>query len=329
MKKTIIHTSRLLLGLIAISSLILITCLFIFARREAVPEKPDEIITAQRYAVYPVELPEELEFAGERVPLEYIDVRENLERELLINVYWQSHTLLLLKRANRYFPVIEPILRKNDVPDDMKYMAVAESDLTMAVSPDQAVGFWQFVSSAARENGLEVNREVDERYHIKKSTHAACRFLKESYDRYGSWAMAAASYNMGRSGLNEQINRQNVNNYYDLLLNEETGRFIYRILALKLILSDPGSYGFYIEPEDLYTEIPTYEVTVDGPVEDFADFASKYNINYKVLKMFNPWLRDNKLVNSAGKKYYIEIPRDGFRSGEYGAVEDWSSGRVE
>jgi hypothetical protein len=221
--------------------------------------------------------------------------------------------MLLLKRANRYFPEIESILRKNGVPEDLKYMAVAESDLTNAVSPEQAVGFWQFVNSAARENGLEVNREVDERYHFKKSTQAACSFLKDSYGRYGSWTMAAASYNMGRAGLNEQIERQKTDNYYDLLLNEETARFIYRILALKLILSDPESYGFYIKPEDLYPEIPTYEVTIDGTVEDFADFASKYNINYKLLKMFNPWLRDNKLVNSTGKTYYIEIPRDGFR----------------
>jgi membrane-bound lytic murein transglycosylase D len=313
MKNNFIHTDRFIFGLIALSSVILISCLFIFATREVAPDKPDEKTAEQAYQVYPVDLPARLDFAGEQVPLDYFDVRESLERELLINVYWQSHTLLLLKRANRYFPAIESILNKNGVPPDLKYIAVAESDLTNAVSPQQAVGFWQFLSAVARENGLEVNREVDERYHFKKSTHAACRFLKESYKRYGSWTMAAASYNMGRAGLNEQIDRQKTDYYYDLLLNEETGRYIYRLLALKLILSDPEAYGFHLKPGDLYTEIPTYEVTVDGTVEDFADFASKYNINYKVLKMFNPWLRNNKLVNSSGKTYYIDIPRDGFR----------------
>lgn len=313
MKKNYIKTNRLLFGILIISSIVCVSCLFVFAKREVMINKTIETTAEQKYHVYPVELPEELYFAGEQVPLDYFDVRENLDRELLINVYWQSHTMLLLKRANRYFPAIESILRKNGVPEDLKYMAVAESDLMNAVSPQQAVGFWQFVSSAAKENGLEVNREVDERYHFAKSTQAACRFLKESYERYGSWTMAAASYNMGRSGLNEQIDRQKTDNYYDLLLNEETGRFIYRILALKLILNDPESYGFHVSPEDLYSEIPTYEVTVDGTVEDFADFASKYHINYKTLKMFNPWLRDNKLVNPGRQTYYIEIPRDGFR----------------
>lgn len=315
MKSNSIRTRRLIFGFIVIISFMLLFFVFVFADREVAINRPDESTDEEEYAVFPVELPEELYFAGEKVPLDFFDVRESLDQELLINVYWQSHTMLLIKRANRYFPQIKSILVKNGLPEDMVYIPVAESDLTHAVSPSQAVGFWQFLSAVARENGLEVNREVDERYHIGKSTQAACRFLKESYQRYGSWTMAAASYNMGRRGLDEQINRQKMDYYYDLLLNEETGRYIYRLLALKLIISDPGKYGFHVEPEDLYPQIPVYEVTIDGSVDDFADFASKYDINYKILKLFNPWLRDNKLVNSGGKTYYIEIPRNGIRTG--------------
>jgi len=237
MKKNSFRTRRLIFGIIVITSFLFLFFIFVFAERDIVNDATDEITNEQKYAIYPVELPEELDFAGEKVPLDYFDVKESLDMELLINVYWQSHTMLLIKRANRYFPEIKSILEKNGIPEDLVFIPVAESDLTNAVSPRQAVGFWQFVSATAREHGLEVNNEVDERYHIGKSTQAACRFLKESYQRYGSWTMAAASYNMGRAGLDEQIERQKINYYYDLLLNEETGRYIYRLLALKLILS--------------------------------------------------------------------------------------------
>jgi len=299
------------LGLIAAG--IIIFKLFVSAGNDA--EDENSGLNAEKgYNVYPVELPADLKFAGEKVPVGYFDVKEDLDRELLINVYWQSHTMILIKRANRYFPMIERVLRQNGVPEDMKYLAVAESDLSNLISPQQAVGFWQFVSGTAMEYQLEVNDEVDERYHIEKSTEAACTFLKESYERYGSWTMAAASYNVGRSGLNEQIQRQKTDYYYDLLLNEETGRYIYRVLALKLILSNPEQFGFYAGDKDLYPVIPTFEVTVDGSVDDFADFASKYGINYKVLKIFNPWLRDKMLTNPQNKTYYIRIPKDGMDS---------------
>ena len=298
------------LGGVAIT-LLLLVILFIQAGdsdsvNPVTPEKGE-------YVVKPVPLPERLEFAGEMTPLENFDVREALDMELLVNTYWQSHTMLLIKRANRYFPMIERILAENDIPEDFKYLSVAESDLMNLVSSADAVGFWQFRKATAQEEGLEVNDEVDERYHLAKSTEAACNFLKRSYEIYGSWTMAAASYNVGRTGLNRQITRQDTRDYYDLLLNDETGRYIYRLLALKLILSDPEGYGFEFEKEDLYPVIPTYEVTVDGPVEDFAEFASRYSINYKILKIFNPWLRDNKLTNSKGKTYTISIPRKGYR----------------
>jgi membrane-bound lytic murein transglycosylase D len=314
MNKNSIIACRIAWGSGIIAAGIIILTLFVSAGRDEEKVRMSSLNTGLKYSVYPVNLPAELKFAGEKVPLEYFDVREDLDKELLINVYWQSHTMLLIKRANRYFPVIENVLRKNGIPEDMKYLAVAESDLTNSVSPDQAVGFWQFVDGTARDYRLEVNDEVDERYHIEKSTEAACLFLKESYNRYGSWTMAAASYNIGRSGLNEQIERQKSDYYYDLLLNEETGRYIYRALAIKLILSNPEEYGFYAGDKDLYKVIPTYEVTVDGTVEDFTDFASKYGINYKVLKIFNPWLRDNKLMNPHKQTYYIRIPKDGLSS---------------
>jgi membrane-bound lytic murein transglycosylase D len=275
--------------------------------REESPERIPSLVTA-------VNIPDEIYFAGERVPVENFDVMEALDQELLINTYWQSHTMLLIKRANRYFPVIEKILVDHGIPADFKYLPVAESDLMNAVSPADAVGFWQFRKATAIEMGLEVNDEVDERYHLEKSTEAACGFLKHSYELYGSWTMAAASYNIGRTGLNEQIERQNQRYYYDLLLNPETGRYVYRLLALKLIMEYPKDYGFVFDSSVLYPPIPTYTVAVDAPVKDFAEFAKAHSINYKVLKIFNPWLRDNKLSNTRGKTYYISIPEKGYRA---------------
>lgn len=314
MVKKSIRTCRIACGFAIIAAGILIATLFISAGKDEADDQLQNRNEGLKYSVYPIHHPEELEFAGEKVPLGYFDVKEDLDRELLINVYWQSHTMLLIKRAYRYFPVIESVLRKHGIPADLKYIAVAESDLSNLVSPRQAVGFWQFMEGTAKDYKLEVDTEVDERYHIEKSTDAACIFLKESYQRYGSWTMAAASYNMGRKGLDEQIGRQKTDYYYDLLLNEETGRYVYRLLAMKLILSNPEEYGFYTEKTDLYPVIPTYEVTVDGSVEDFADFASKYGINYKVLKIFNPWLRDNQLLNPKKQTYYIQIPKGGLDS---------------
>ena len=298
-----------LFGLFSILTILAI--LFIRASDESgTPAKPPGKGT---YIVTSVPIPEELDFAGERTPLENFDVKESLEMELLVNSYWQSHTLLLIKRANRYFPVIEEILKENGIPDDFKYLPVAESDLMNLVSPAKAVGFWQFKKATAVEQGLEVNDEIDERYHLEKSTEAACKFLKRSYELYGSWTMAAASYNMGRTGLIRQIERQDERYYYDLLLNEETGRYVYRLLALKQIMENPEEYGFEFEKSELYPPIPGYKVTVDSPVEDFAEFAKSYSINYKVLKILNPWLRDTKLTNTKGKIYYVSIPEKGYR----------------
>jgi len=282
----------------------------------------------RKYAIYALDLPQQIDFAGEPVPLKDYDIRERLDREILVNTYFQSQTLLLIKRANRWFPVIEPILKKNGIPDDFKYLALAESGYTQAGSPKGAVGFWQFTEATAKTYGLEINDEVDERYHVEKSTSAACLFLLESYGIYKSWTMAAASYNIGRHNLNSQIARQKVNNYYDLLLNDETSRYIFRVLALKTILQDPVRYGFHLRADDLYPVIRYKEVSVDSSVTDFASFARSMGINYKILKIHNPWLRDNHLTNPQKKSYLIKIPLEGYGEHEFNYQLDMDSVRI-
>lgn len=263
------------------------------------------------YNVYAIPMPDGLNFAGELVPVENPDIKERMDRELLVNTYWQSNALLLFKRANKYFPIIESILAEEGVPDDLKYLAVIESGLTQAVSPARATGFWQILKETGKEYGLEVNDNVDERYHVEKSTRAACKYLKQSKERFGSWTSAAAAYNAGNYGVSRRFEEQNVNDYYDLLLGEETGRYVFRIIALKEILNNPKKYGFNYRAEDLYTAVPIYKVEVDTSVTDFVKFAEHFGINYKILKLHNPWLREPKLNNNSRKKYLIEIPKEG------------------
>lgn len=279
---------------------------------EEVETEPSHIELFQKeYNIFSLPVPEHPTFAGEPVPIERSYVRESLDRELLVNTYWQSQTLLFIKRAAKYFPIIEPILKEEGVPDDFKYLALAESGLIMrATSPSGAVGPWQFMRSAATDFGLEVNNEVDERYHLEKATVAACKYLKKSYEKFGSWTLAAAAYNAGRSHVLKQMNRQKADNYYDLLLNEETGRYVFRIIAIKEILENPQKYGFHVRAEDLYHMPETFIVEVDSSISNFADFAKSYGISYKELKDLNPWLRDIKLTNSRRKTYHIKIPKD-------------------
>lgn len=256
-----------------------------------------------------VMLPESVFFAGEKVPLERFDVKESLDRELLSNAYFHSQTIRYIKLAPRYFPVIEPILKKKGIPDDFKYLAVAESGFNpSAISSARAIGFWQFMKGTAGDYGLEVNNQVDERYHIEKSTYAACDYLLDSYEKFGNWTLVAASYNRGMTGVRKQMTRQKVDDYYDLLLTTETARYVFRIVALKLILENPDQYDFNISDEEKYPVIKTKEVEITGNVENFTDFAKKHGTNYKLLKYFNPWLRDNYLTNSKGKKYTVKIP---------------------
>ncbi|MGL2963276.1 lytic transglycosylase domain-containing protein [Flavobacterium sp. RSB2_4_14] len=256
--------------------------------------------------------PSAVDFAGESAPLKITDVKERLDRELLINTNLHSTTTLILKRANRVFPIIEPILQKYNVPDDFKYLAVIESGLTNAVSSAGARGVWQFMPDTAKEKGMEVNEIVDERYHLEKSTEAACKYLLAAKEKFGSWTLAAASYNGGMSGISKRIEEQKVTNYYDLGLTEETSRYVFRILALKEIMKQPAKYGFSVFSSDLYPSIPTKKIEVDSTINDLTSFAISQGINYKILKIHNPWLRDKKLLNPTKKKYEIEIPTEGY-----------------
>lgn len=259
-------------------------------------------------------LPEEVIFAGERMPLENFDTRESLEREILISAYRHSSTIMIIKRAHRYLPVIEKILAENNIPDDFKYLVAAESEYMNMVSPAGATGFWQIIASTGKEAGLEINNVVDERYNIEKSTKFACDFFRKSYEKYGNWTLAAASYNGGRAAIDEQMRIQKENNYYDLLLAEETARYIFRAVAYKLVINDPGKYGFDIKPEDLYPELEYNTVKTDTAITDFSNFARRYDTNYKIIKFLNPWLRKPYFSPQAGKVYYIKVPVEGMRS---------------
>ncbi|PKH68101.1 murein transglycosylase [Flavobacterium sp. ALD4] len=251
-------------------------------------------------------------FAGEATPLKIADVKERLDRELIVNINLHASTILAIKRANRAFPVIEPILKKNGIPDDFKYLAVIESGLVNAVSSAGARGVWQFMPETAKERGMEVNDIVDERYNLEKSTEGACSYLLRAKEKFGTWTLAAASYNGGMGGVNKQMDIQKESNYYDLLLTEETSRYVFRILALKEIMRNPEKYGFSLVNEELYTILPTRKIEVDSTITDLADFAKAQGINYKILKIHNPWLRDRKLENPTNKKYTIEIPLSGY-----------------
>ena len=262
-------------------------------------------ITHEGTAYY---FPTAVDFAGENTPLNIADVNERFERELLVNANLHASTILILKRANRAFPIIEPILKKNEIPDDFKYLAVIESALLNAVSSAGARGVWQFMPETAKEKGMEVNDCVDERYHLEKSTEAACKYLLTAKQKFGSWTLAAASYNGGMTGVNKQIEIQKVSNYYDLLLNDETSRYVFRILALKEIMKNPEKFGFDIPKQELYELFPTRKIEIDSTVNNLADLAISQGINYKILKIYNPWLRDSKLENKNKKKYSISIP---------------------
>ena len=262
--------------------------------------------------IYAPEIPEKMYFSGEKVPLNRYYVREGLDRELLVNTYWHTSTLLLFKRANRWFPVIEPILEQEGIPGDFKYLALIESGLTNAVSPSGAKGFWQFLEGTARDYGLEVDEQVDERYHVVKSTFAACDYLRDAYERFGDWTLVAAAYNAGQNRIDEELELQMVDNYYDLYLNEETSRYVFRVLAIKTIFNQPTAYGFHLKEEDLYPPIPTREVKVDQNIDDLRAFSIELGINYRILKELNPWLRKDELKINDREEYIILIPEKRF-----------------
>ena len=302
MKKT---TRPLLLMLIFILSII-------FFNAVNLSDKTLEKNTSSTYNIKALKIPNGLSFAGEKVPTELDDIKERMDRELLVNTYWQSNGLLLIKRAHKYFPLIEPLLKKYGIPDDFKYLAVAESGLENNSSPAGAAGFWHFLKSSAKEYGLEVNQNVDERYNLEKSTKVAAEYLKKSKKRFGTWTLAAAAYNAGNARIARNLKKQQVTNYYDLLLNSETSRYVFRIVALKEVLSNPRKYGFEFEEDDLYNLPDIKTVKVDTVITNIASFAKKFKTNYKELKLNNAWLRENKLNNKSRKLYKIKIPNSNY-----------------
>jgi hypothetical protein len=292
--------------LLTLVGIVLITVFFMNAIHEN--EVQSITNTHKNYKIQALQLPANLNLAGERVPIEIPDVKERMDRELLVNTYWQSNGLLLIKRANQYFPILEPLLKKYGLPDDFKFLALAESGLIDETSSVGAAGMWHFMKTTGKEYGLEINKNVDERYHIEKSTKVAAEYLKKSKDRLGSWTLAAAAYNAGNYGVASRLETQQVDNYYDALLPDETERYIFRILALKEVITNPRKYGFVFDESDLYTLEKTREIEVDTAITNIASFAKNYGLNYKEFKKYNPWLRENHLNNKSRKLYQIKIP---------------------
>jgi membrane-bound lytic murein transglycosylase D len=260
------------------------------------------------YGVPDLLIPDTVYFAGERVPVEIPDVRERLDRELHVNTFWHSNTIFLLKRGHRWLPRMREIFQEYGVPDDLVYLAPIESDLQNKVSPSKAVGFWQLLRGTAKDFRLEVTNEVDERYHPIKSTEAAAKYLNKAHQKFGNWTDAAASYNIGRRGLDRAMTKQGVPSYYDLLVGEETSRYVFRAIAIKLIFENPANYGFNISEDNLYKEENLRDIEIAASINNLTEWAFENNINYKILKRYNPWLRKNTLHVRPGKSYIFQIP---------------------
>ena len=270
----------------------------------SVTETPDE---GMAYSC--IEVPTSVEFCGKRIDLSRFDRHERMDRELLAFAYMHSTSIQMLKRANRYFPVVEPILKKNNIPDDFKYLMIIESGGNpTARSYAGAVGLWQFMPATAKSYGLEVNGFIDERYDIEKATEAACKYFHEAYELYGNWESVAASYNAGKGRISQQLSKQDVTTSLDLHLVEETARYVYRILAAKMMFADPAKFGFRLRESDLYPQIPYTVVKTNQTIDNLSDFAQKHGITYAILKNMNPWLRDTSMPCSGRKTYSIKIP---------------------
>jgi membrane-bound lytic murein transglycosylase D len=272
------------------------------------PNYPVEVFTATRDAIRLFEIPRELDFAGEKVPLEKGDILERLEREIYVNAYWESNMILLLKRSAKYLPAIERMLKENGIPDDFKYVAIAESGLMNVGSPAGARGFWQILESTGKEYGLEISNEVDERYHFEKSTVAAAKYFRKAHAKFGDWTAVAASYNMGQSGFSKRQQEQLHSNYYELYLNEETSRYLFRILAFKVIFENPRAFGYHLRESDYYKYPALKTIRVDEDIKDLPKWAKEKGSSYKDLKLYNPWLRDRNLNVKRGKFYEIKLP---------------------
>jgi len=259
--------------------------------------------------IHAVPIREKYSFAGELVPIQNFDVRERLDRELLVNTYWHSNSILCIKMAQRYFPIIEKVLADYKIPDDFKYIPVIETSLRNETSPAGAKGIWQFMKPVAESYNLEVNDEVDERYHFEKATQAACRHLLRYKQRFGSWTLAAAAYNAGEGSMSKELTRQGEKSYYDLNINDETSRYLFRLLATKDIQEHPSEYGFYISPEEKYNFNNTRKIEISTPIANLGDWARQHGTTYRMLKLYNPWLRASQLTNKLKKTYVIDLPK--------------------
>lgn len=292
-------------SVIACGSLLIATAPKIDATRP-----PAETVEESFSVVRNPQTPSSMVFAGDRVDFDRIDMYERLDRELTSLTYTHGNTLLMIKRANRFFPILAPILKKNNIPLDLLYLACVESTLNIrAYSPAKAAGIWQFIPSTAKQYGLEVNEFVDERYNIEKATEAACRYLKKAYSMYGNWESVAASYNGGTARISSELEKQQVNSAYDLYLVEETTRYPFRIMATKLIMEDPKQYGFILTSDQLYQPIECTEVTISEPVADWPTWAKEHGITFAQLREVNPWIRAKSLPNKTGKSYSVKIPK--------------------
>ncbi len=298
---------------IILVSLLLSSSLFFVSEEHGNTETEKTPITQNKdypnnYVITSINFPQNLTFCGEKVPLQIRDVWERMDREMTVNTYWHSSMVQFIKLSNRWFPVIEPILKRNGVPEDFKYISLIESGFRNVTSPAGAVGFWQFLKEPAKKYGLEINKEVDERYNLEKSTEAACKYLKEAYDKFGNWTLAAASFNMGINGMEKQLERQKTKSYYNLVLSDETTRYVFRAIAAREIINNQRNYGFNIKKRELYKPYLTKTVKLRRSIKNMAEYAERYNINYKILKLYNPWLRSDKLTNKKHKIYKILFP---------------------
>lgn len=254
-------------------------------------------------------VPESVILFGKKIDLTRFDRHERMDRELLAFTYMHSTSIQTIKRANRYFPIVEPILKEHGIPDDFKYLMAIESNCNpLARSHAGASGLWQFMQATGREYGLEVNKNIDERYHVEKSTVAACKYIKAAYAKYNDWAAVAAAYNGGQARIANQMSKQDIKETLDLYLVEETARYIYRIMAAKIMFSNPSAFGFRLKASDLYMQVPYKEVTVTTGISDLSAWAKKQGTTYALLKNLNPWLRDNFLQNVSGRTYVLKIP---------------------
>jgi membrane-bound lytic murein transglycosylase D len=294
---------KVLIAVIVVTLFLLLASLFDYY----ISNKIFTAETKKYYKEYNIRIPKYLYFANIKVPVEKEYVRKAIAREILKNKDWNIQSKLLHERSEKWFPVIEPILKSHGIPDDFKYIALVESHLSNAVSPRGAVGFWQFLKSTGDSYGLEINDYVDERLHVIKSTQAACKYFKYSYKELGDWILVAASYNKGIGGISNQLKRQQKSNYYELKLNKETGTYVYKIIAMKELLTNNKSYGVHFSVKRLNKKIKTKKITIDSTINDLQKFSANKKIDYTNLKELNPWLLKDKLPNEGRKKYVLEI----------------------